>query len=98
MGIGNGKNKDWILQSNKFDQTQLRNKFFYMLAERMGTLGWCTHCTWLELYVNGEYRVSYILQEKVEASKDRVNVDDSGTDPDKGYLVELDFRVDKDST
>lgn len=98
LGIGNGKNKDWILQSNKFDQTQLRNKFFYMLAERMGTLGWCTHCTWLELYVNGEYRGLYMLQEKAEASKDRVNVDDSGTDPDKGYLVELDFRVDKDST
>ena len=98
LGIGNGKNRDWILLSNKFDPTALRNKLVYMLAERMGTLTWVSHCTWVNLYVNGEYNGLYMVEEKVEASGDRINIDDSGTDPDKAYLVELDFRVDKDSS
>ncbi len=98
LGIGNGKNKDWILQSNKYDISNLRNKFIYMLAEKMGTLTWVTHCAWVNLYINGEYRGLYMIQEKVEAANDRVNIDDSGTDPDKGYLIELDFRAGSDSS
>lgn len=98
LGIGNGKNRDWILQANKFDITMLRNKVIYLLAEKMNTFGWVTHCTWVNLYVNGEYRGVYMIQEKVEAAKDRIAIDDGGSDPDKDYLVELDFRVDKDTT
>lgn len=98
LGIGSGKNRDWVLFSGKYDVTSLRNKLVYMLAERMGTLTWVPHCAWVNLYVNGEYRGLYLAEEKVEASSDRIPIDDSGTDPDKGYLVELDFRVDKDST
>ncbi len=98
LGIGNGKNKDWILQANKYDLTGLRNKFMYMLAEHMGTLTWVTHCAWVNLYINGEYRGLYMIQEKPEAASDRVNIDDSGTDPDKGYLIELDFRAGGDSS
>lgn len=98
LGIGNGKNRDWILQSNKYDPSMLRNVFMWTLATKMGTLSWCSHFAWVNLYVNGEYRGLYMLVEKVEACKDRVQLDDTGTDPDKGYLVELDFRVDKDST
>ena len=97
LGIGSGKNRDWILQGNKFDVTALRNKFMYLLAERMGTLTWVTNCAWVDLYVNGEYRGLYMIQEKPEAAKDRVPIDDSGTDPDKGYFIELNFRVDKES-
>ncbi len=98
LGIGNGKNKDWILQANKYDPSMLKNVFMWTLAGRMGTLGWVTHYAWVNLYVNGEYRGLYMLIEKVEACNDRVVLDDSGTDPDKGYLLELDFRVDKDPT
>ena len=98
LGIGNGKNRDWVLLSNKYDVSALRNKLVYMLAERMGTLTWVSHCAWVNLYVNGEYRGLYMVEEKVEAAKDRIDIDDSGSDPDKGYLVELDFRVNNDSS
>lgn len=98
LGMGAGKNRDWVLFSGKYDVTSLRNKLVYMLAERMGTLTWVSHCAWVNLYVNGEYRGLYLAEEKVEAAGDRIPIDDSGTDPDKGYLVELDFRVDKDSS
>ncbi|MBQ8216230.1 MAG: CotH kinase family protein [Clostridia bacterium] len=98
LGIGDGKNKDWVLQSNKYDLTMLRNWFMWSLANRMGTFNFVPSCAFVDLYVNGEYRGVYMIVEKVEAASERVNIDDSGTDPDKGYLLELDFRVNKDSS
>ncbi|MBQ8235550.1 MAG: CotH kinase family protein [Clostridia bacterium] len=98
LGIGDGKNKDWILQSNKYDITMLRNWVMWSLAQRMGTFNFVPSCAWVHLYVNGEYRGIYMIVEKVEAASERVNIDDSGTDPDKGYLIELDFRAGNDSS
>lgn len=98
LGIGDGKNKDWILQSNKYDLTMLRNWVMWSLANRMGTFNFVPSCAWVHLYVNEEYRGIYMIVEKVEAASERVNIDDSGTDPDKGYLIELDFRVGNDGS
>jgi predicted small lipoprotein YifL len=98
LGIGDGKNRDWILQSNKYDLTMLRNWVMWSLGNRMGTFNFVPNCAWVHLYVNGEYRGIYMIVEKVEAASERVNIDDSGTDPDKGYLIELDFRVGNDKS
>ncbi|MBQ9468446.1 MAG: CotH kinase family protein [Clostridia bacterium] len=93
LGLGSGKSKKWVLNSNKFDLSALRNYLVWQLARGMGTIPFVPQCTWVHLYVNGEYRGLYTLSEKVNAEKGRVEVDDSPTgDPDKGYLVELDFR------
>ncbi|MBQ9467638.1 MAG: CotH kinase family protein [Clostridia bacterium] len=93
LGVGDSKNKKWVLNSNKFDLSGLRNYLVWELADRMGTIGYVTDCTWVQLYVNAEYRGMYMLTEKIDTGKDRVNVDDGKTgDPDKGYLMELDFR------
>ena len=93
LGIGDSKNKKWVLNANKFDLSGLRNYLVWELARRMGTINYVTDNTWVQLYVNGEYRGMYMLTEKIDVGKDRVNVNDSATgDPDKGYLMELDFR------
>ena len=92
LGIGDSKNKDWVLNSNKFDLSSLRNYLVWQLAERMGSIPYVPECTWVQLYINGQYRGMYMVSEHVEAANDRVEVDDSVNSPDKGYLIEVDFR------
>ena len=92
LGIGKGKNRDWVLQANKFDPSGLRNYLVWELANRMGTIPYVPTGTWVQLYVNNEYRGMYMVCELVEVAKDRVNIDDNLASTDKGYLMEFDFR------
>lgn len=92
LGVGKAENRDWVLQANKFDASNLRNYFVWNLANQLGTFPFVPNCTWVNLYINGDYRGVYMVTDHVEAAEDRVEVDDSSEEPDKGYLVELDFR------
>jgi uncharacterized protein YjdB len=99
LGVGDGKNKDWVLNSNKFDLSGLRNKVVWDFAERMGTMTYVTECTWVQLYINNEYRGMYMLTELVEIANERVNIDETITkSEDKGYLLEIDFRGNYEDT
>ena len=97
FGMGEKKNKDWVLQSNKFDLSGLRNWMVWNLANKMGSVPYVPECTWVQLYVNNEYRGMYMVCEQVEVATGRADVDDSLSVPDKGYLVEIDFRGDSDT-
>lgn len=70
---GMGKGKTWILLANATDTTLLRNQVTYQLARAMG-LPYSVDCRQMELYVNGEYRGLYLLTEKIQISKSRVNI------------------------
>lgn len=92
LGIGDSENKDWVLNSNKFDLSGLRNYLIWELADRMATMPYVTDCQWVQLYINAEYRGMYMLTEQIEVANDRVEVDDTIEATDKGYLIEIDFR------
>lgn len=92
LGIGESKNKDWILNSNKFDLSGLRNYLVWDFADRMNTMPYVPDCEWVQLYINSEYRGMYMVTERIEVAKDRVEVDDKLESTDKGYLIEIDFR------
>ena len=94
LGVGETADKDWVLISGKYDISALRNYLVWNLAERLGTIPYVPSCTWVNLYVNGEYRGMYTLCEKIEVASDRVDIDESpSTDPNRvGYLVEYDLR------
>ena len=94
LGVGETADKDWVLVSGKYDISALRNFLVWNLAEQMGTIPYVPSCTWVNLYVNGDFRGMYTLVEKIEVASDRVNIDESpSTDPSTvGYLVEYDLR------
>ena len=97
LGLGKGPSRKWVLNANKFDVSAMRNWMMWELARKMGTIPFVPDCAWVRLYINGEYRGLYVLSEKVNTSQYRVDVDDSATgNPDKGYLIELDFRGNTD--
>ena len=90
------KDRDWVLISCKNDASALRNHLVWDLARRMDSLPYVTDYTWVELYINGDYRGLYLLTEQIEVDGDRVDIDESAcTDPAQvGYLLEYDFRGD----
>ncbi len=94
LGIGQTKDRDWVLISGKYDASALRNYLAWDLAARMGSIPYVPSCTWVNLWINGDYRGMYTLVEQIEVESDRVSIDDGpATDADAvGYLLEYDLR------
>ncbi len=87
--FGMGMATNWILLSNGMDETNLRNKTMFSIANRIG-MEWSPECQFVDLYLNGEYNGLYLLAEKVEVGPSRLNID-----PGKGDFlckVELEDR------
>lgn len=96
LGLGEEGNRDWVLNSNKFDASGLRNYGMWTLAEKMGSLPFNIECSWVNMYINGEYRGMYMVTELIEVAKGRVEVEDNINTTDKGFLLEFDFRGDQE--
>lgn len=73
-----GEAQRWVLLANALDDSNIRNKFLYDMASRVG-LKHTTDSQYVDLYLNGEYAGLYLLCEKIEVHKERVNIatDDS---------------------
>ena len=82
-----GSAKKWCLLSESFDPTMLRNKTTLNLAKEMN-MEYTPESEFVMLYMDGVYKGCYLLCEKIEADKSRVDID-----PDKGdFLIELDIE------
>ena len=81
--LGMPKAKKWILIANYADVTLMRNKLAFDLALQMGFPAPESH--WVDLYVNDSYLGNYLLCEKNEIGKGRVELKD-----DYGVLCEVD--------
>lgn len=89
LSLGNAKGKNWVLLADYFDPTQMRNLLTLGLGNRLSNIEFASHCCYVEVYLNMEYRGLYLLGEHVQATDGRVEVEES-TGADSGYLVELD--------
>ena len=81
--LGMGSAKNWILLANASDASNIKNKLVYDFAETIG-LKYSPHCEWVDVYLNDEYAGLYLLCEKNEVHKERVNVKGDGS-----FLVSL---------
>jgi len=82
--------KSWVLLANWLDPTLIMNTVAFKLGNNFG-LPYTNHYTHVEIFLNGNYKGSYMLTEQVQVKKTRVNVDEK-----KGFLVELDSYWDED--
>ncbi len=95
---GLGKSKKWALVANHYDKSLLRNTVAGWVGSKFSNLAWTPKSTPVDLWMNGSYRGSYILIERIAIDTLRVNipkVDDyrTVTDPATlGYIMEWDFR------
>ncbi len=70
--LGMGKAKKWVLLANYWDKTLLRNAVTYDLANKTDK-GFSVEWRFVDLVINGEYRGNYLLTEKIEFDKQRIN-------------------------
>ena len=70
--LGMPKENDWILNSLAFDPSLLRDYLSYSLSRQMGN--YAPRTVFCEVVVNNEYRGLYLLQEKIKADSNRVDI------------------------
>ncbi|MEV7648850.1 CotH kinase family protein [Arthrobacter sp. NPDC089319] len=101
---GMGASKKWALVANHYDKSLLRNSLAGFIGSKMTKLAWTPKSKPVDLYVNGSYRGSYLLIERIavtdpakkkpgEAVRVSVPELDSGSaNKTGGYVLEWDFR------
>ena len=74
-GNSENKSKTWVLLANYLDLSLMNNSIALGLGKAMG-METNIENTHIDLYYDGQYRGSYLLSEKVEVGKGRVNITD----------------------
>ncbi len=84
-----GSAKGWCLLANYSDTSLLRNHIVYNLAEETG-IPFTMDSRSVDLYLNGEYNGTYLMTEKIEIGKNRVNITDMEKATEKVNSQDLD--------
>ena len=72
---GMEKSRTWVLLGNYKDNSLLRNKIAFVMAEAVG-LEYTSCAQAVDLYVNNDYLGAYLLCEKVEIKESRIDIND----------------------
>lgn len=89
--FGMGRNKDWLLISNSYDPTLLRNKLAYDFAERIG-MAFSPQSVYVNLEINGKDLGCYLLTEQIRVAEDRLDIGKTAPEAepeDKAFLLEV---------
>ena len=87
-----GKAKKWVLLANASDDSMMRTKLVYDMAENMD-MDFVCDMKYVDLWIEGEYRGTFLLGEKVEPGSTRLDLEN-----DSGAIFEQDeaFYMDED--
>lgn len=92
--LGMPAEHDWILNGMIFDPALMRDYLCYNLSRQIGEYASIT--AYCELVINGVYKGLYLLQEKIKADENRVNIvkidnsDNAFPDLSGGYITKAD--------
>lgn len=92
--LGMPSENDWVLNGLAFDPSLIRDYLAYNLSRQMGN--YAPRTQYCEVVINGDYVGLYLLQEKIKADTNRVNVlkittaDNSGDNLTGGYITKAD--------
>ena len=65
--------KKWTLIPNMYDKSLLRNMLGYQISFIFG-LKFSPSCRYVDFILNGNYRGNYMICDKIEVKKDRVDI------------------------
>ena len=83
--LGMADDRRWVLLAEHFDRSMIRNKLSYEMGQ-MSNFDYSPQGKYVEVYINDQPQGTYVLAQKVEESKNRLNIGDNG------YLIEMDQR------
>lgn len=91
--LGMDKAKKWVLLANACDDSMMRTQLTYLMANQMD-MGFVPNFEYVDLWINGDYRGTYIVGEKVELGGNRLNLEDplgALFEHDEGFYHEEDY-------
>ncbi len=93
VDLDDSSDREWVLLSNWYDQSNLRNYYVFWVAAQLGNFGFVPEGIFVEVYLTNdddvdEYLGIYLLCEQIEVQETRVNIDDT-TETEKGFLLEM---------
>jgi hypothetical protein len=83
--LGLPADDDWVLAAPYNDKSLMRNVLAFRTARAIGR--YAPRTRFVELVLNGDYRGVYVLTQRIELGKHRVEVDEDGISG--GYILEL---------
>jgi hypothetical protein len=98
--LGMPKENDWVLNGLAFDASLMRDYISYNLSRTIGQ--YAPRTQYCEVIINGDYRGLYVLQEKIKADDNRVDVvklatgDNTLPDLSGGYITKADKVTSED--
>ena len=70
--LGLPEGKEWVFNGPFLDKTAMRNKLMYDLSAEI--FPWSPKAVYFELFLDGEYKGIYLLIEKIDESKNRLDL------------------------
>ena len=70
--LGMPRENDWILNGMVFDTAMIRDYLCYNLSRQLGN--YASRTAYCEVMINNDFKGIYVLQEKIKADNDRVDV------------------------
>ena len=88
------KSRKWALLGNYGDKTLIRNVLSFEIS-RIFNITFTSECVYVDLMINGQYKGTYNLCDKIEVSETRIKIkklskEDSLSKISGGYLIEVD--------
>ncbi|MBQ8813878.1 MAG: CotH kinase family protein [Lachnospiraceae bacterium] len=91
--MGMDESKKWVLLANASDDSMMRTQLVYQMAQNLG-MEFVPTLKYVDLWIEGEYRGTYLLGEKVELGGSRLDLEnDSGAlfEHDQNFYLEEDY-------
>ena len=79
--------RKWVLLANASDDSMIRNYLTYQVAKQMD-MPFSVECAYADLWINGDYRGTYLISEKAEIGDNRLPLKSQGA-----VLIEQDESV-----
>ena len=94
------KTKKYAVIPSYYDGSLIRNFITYKVFQGLEGIGYVPKCELVDVYLNGEYNGIYILVERIDIEKSKIDITEASADDlTGGYLIEKDIsgKVDFDS-
>ncbi|MBQ7060745.1 MAG: CotH kinase family protein [Clostridia bacterium] len=87
------KTKKYAIIPSYYDISYMRNYITYKGFGEMISIWYVPKCEFVEVYLNGEYRGVYLLTERVDIEKTKVDIEEADIEHiTGGYLIEKDVQ------
>ncbi len=91
--LGMGEAKKWVLLANASDDSMIRTQLVYQTAKQLD-MGFVCSLEYVDLWIEGEYRGTFLLGDKVEPGSSRLQLsNDAGAlfEQDEAFYQEEDY-------